>query len=666
MGFGGRTTNLRTGLALGALAFAAACSSASPDVTPATAATAVVEESVDSSGAPAQPAPDNELSTTPSDSEDPTDADDAQGTNGESVSRFNAIKVGDCWNDELDAAGVATTIVVPCDGRHMHETIARSVAPWGPDELYPGQTELTRRLVDDLCTPATVEFAGATTETLPIRTWLWYPSVEEWNAGDRTVVCTVGASADGLEPSFKVGTAAGAGLVTDDAVVARGVVDGASDLYLTRQRDILYRITSGSHEVALAPPQVLETGLLFSGSLAVDGAEQASVPWLVDYTDPTRISSINIGELAGWEVSDAQLVVGASATVFAARSSEDDDWDIYLSAEGEAPTPLTNNPGDDRWPRVLPDESGVVYNADGQLWVMALDGRGSRQITDDPAQSDFEPSIAPDGSRIAFTSGRSGNEDIWVVNLDGTGLRNLTEHPSTDAWPFWSLDGERIYWQTDRLGASSHLMVMTSSGGDASYYSMELLTQGAVVSQATAGLLQERSLPLDGRERLPGEGNFNQIQGEPGELGEFEHSSGRVMVGLPAGWEVVEIDTGRAAQFIAAERIDTFSETWAIDGVMISLIDDNEAVWRSAIASADANRCDEDARDTSPAPAPNGDQLEITTIEFTCGEAAAWIVAVRNTTTETGLLLEAQFDLDPNREADEAWIIEVSQSIVWG
>lgn len=584
----------------------------------------------------------------------------------EYLGRFDAIAVGDCWNDEPDEAGTTLPTVVSCEDRHMHETFAHSEAPWGPNELYPGEGELAQRLADELCNPATIDFAGATTELLPIRTWLWYPSVEEWNAGDRTAMCTIATSSTDREAPFKVGTAAAGTLMTDDAIVARGVVDGASDLYLSRQRSILYRVTDGSHDVALAQPQVLETAMLFTGAPVVDEIAPATLPWLVDYADPTRISSLNVGELGGWEISDAQLVVGASSTVFAARASDDDDWDIYLSANGDDATQLTTNPGDDRWPRVLPDESGVVYNADGRIWMMDLDGGRQRPITDDVAGPDFEPSIAPDGSRIAFTSGRSGNEDIWVVNFDGTGLRNLTEHPSTDAWPFWSLDGERIYWQTDRLGVSSHIMVMTAAGENASYYSVELLTHGAVVPAGPAALLQDSAVPLDGRERLPGEGNFNQIQGEPGELGEFEHSSGRIVVGLPVGWEVVEIDTGRAAQFIAAERIDTFSETWAIDGVMISLIDDNEAVWRSAIASADANRCVEDASDTSLAPAPTGDELEITTIEFTCGQAAAWIVAVRNLTTEAGLLLEAQFDLLPDRAADEAWIIAVSQNIVWG
>jgi hypothetical protein len=646
-------------LALGLLATACASGDASDEAEPTD-----VRPTADIIAA-APDTPDTETDDAAAPTPEPSSGSDATDPDGDAefVGVFDAVEIGDCWNN--NAVGDAVPTVVPCDERHMHETFLRAEAPWEPGELYPGEDELARRLFDELCNPATIEFAGAATDELPIRTWLWYPTAADWNAGDRTILCTVATSSTDAEAPFKVGTAAAGTLTTDDAIVARGIVDGDTDLYLSRQQSILHRITSGAYRIAPAAPQVLETGLIFSGEFIVDDRELASRPWFVDYQDPTLVSSVDVGGLEGWDVSDGHLVLSATSTVFAARETDDQDWDIFISSDATGAVQLTDNPGDDRWPRVLPDETGIVYNADGRLWIMDIDGDNKRPITDDEAGPDFEPTIAPDGSQIAFTSGRSGDEDVWLVNLDGSGLRNLTNHPSTDAWPFWSPDGERLYWQTDRLGVNSHIMMMTAQGENPSYYSRELLTQGAVVSGEAAALLEAAAVPLDGRARLPGEGNFNQIEGEPGELGGFEHSSGRVAIGLPVGWEVVEIDTGRAAQFIAAERIDTFSETWAIDGVMVTLIEDNEAVWRSAIASADANRCVEDARSESPSAAPNGDELKITTIEFTCGQAAAWIVAVRNTVTETGLLLEAQFDLAPSREADEAWIIEVSQNIVW-
>ena len=48
-------------------------------------------------------------------------------------------------------------------------------------------------------------------------------------------------------------------------------------------------------------------------------------------------------------------------------------------------------------------------------------------LTNDPAP-DWAPAWSPDGSEIAFYSGRSGNRDIFVVPSGGGPLRQLTTH----------------------------------------------------------------------------------------------------------------------------------------------------------------------------------------------------------------------------------------------
>jgi len=40
--------------------------------------------------------------------------------------------------------------------------------------------------------------------------------------------------------------------------------------------------------------------------------------------------------------------------------------------------------------------------------------------------ADHGPTISPDGSRIAFSSGRTGIEQIWVAGADGSNPRQLT------------------------------------------------------------------------------------------------------------------------------------------------------------------------------------------------------------------------------------------------
>jgi Tol biopolymer transport system component len=47
--------------------------------------------------------------------------------------------------------------------------------------------------------------------------------------------------------------------------------------------------------------------------------------------------------------------------------------------------------------------------------VIPAIGGTARQITLDGGGS---PTWSPDGSQIAFVSGRSGNSDIWVIDVD--------------------------------------------------------------------------------------------------------------------------------------------------------------------------------------------------------------------------------------------------------
>lgn len=45
-----------------------------------------------------------------------------------------------------------------------------------------------------------------------------------------------------------------------------------------------------------------------------------------------------------------------------------------------------------------------------------------------------KPSIR---SRIAFISGRDGNDEIYVMNSDGSQQTRLTNNPARDWWPNW-------------------------------------------------------------------------------------------------------------------------------------------------------------------------------------------------------------------------------------
>jgi Tol biopolymer transport system component len=79
--------------------------------------------------------------------------------------------------------------------------------------------------------------------------------------------------------------------------------------------------------------------------------------------------------------------------------------------------------GQPRQVSLSPDAQFVVYDAprdlpslQSQLVIVGMDGAPPRVLIDEPAD-DFNPFWTPDGQRVFFTSDRSGSIDGWVVDV---------------------------------------------------------------------------------------------------------------------------------------------------------------------------------------------------------------------------------------------------------
>lgn len=94
-----------------------------------------------------------------------------------------------------------------------------------------------------------------------------------------------------------------------------------------------------------------------------------------------------------------------------------------------------------------------------------------RRLTDDPA-GNFEPAIAPDGTRVAFASSRDGNAELYVQPLVGGGGRRLTDASRDDWNPAWSPDGTQLAFLSDRTG-SDRVHLVAATGGEARRLSSE-------------------------------------------------------------------------------------------------------------------------------------------------------------------------------------------------
>ncbi len=93
---------------------------------------------------------------------------------------------------------------------------------------------------------------------------------------------------------------------------------------------------------------------------------------------------------------------------------------------------------------VSPDGQTIVFDHLGDLFTVPITGGDATQLTSGMA-FDAQPRFSPDGARVVFTSDRSGGQNVWIIALDGsdttqvtTGGANRTESPD------WAPDGEYV------------------------------------------------------------------------------------------------------------------------------------------------------------------------------------------------------------------------------
>jgi Tol biopolymer transport system component len=90
----------------------------------------------------------------------------------------------------------------------------------------------------------------------------------------------------------------------------------------------------------------------------------------------------------------------------------------------------------------------------------------TRLLTPTSAIIETEPALSPDGTRIAYSSNESGNNDIWVQQIATGHKINLTkDYEGDDGMSAWSADGDWIAFSSERNDGG--IFVMSALGGPA-------------------------------------------------------------------------------------------------------------------------------------------------------------------------------------------------------
>jgi Tol biopolymer transport system component len=104
----------------------------------------------------------------------------------------------------------------------------------------------------------------------------------------------------------------------------------------------------------------------------------------------------------------------------------------------------------------------IAYGTDGirRTQFAWFDRAGKRlETVGTPDQRSMaNPSLSPDGNRLAFSRAVGGNWDVYVLDMQGA-VSQVTSARSLDFNPVWSMDGRQIFYQSNNASISSRSVI---------------------------------------------------------------------------------------------------------------------------------------------------------------------------------------------------------------
>jgi Tol biopolymer transport system component len=309
------------------------------------------------------------------------------------------------------------------------------------------------------------------------------------------------------------------------------------------------------------------------------------------------------------------------ADVFGAFDAGD-VWGIDIATSSE--TKLVEDAFN---PAFSPDGRSITYDASRsgprRIWTSDSNGHNPQQITTDVSEeaSHVRPRWSADGKRIVFQNIERTKFNIRMVTVDGRQMTWVTNDVNNNLNPVWSLNGDYVYFSSDR-------------GGGYNVWRINILANGEPAGQAQqvttgAGQDVELSISPDGK-RL----GFSVLK-QNADLWRLPVSP---VSGKP---------NGQPESVISTTREDSRG-SWSPDGSRIAFNSDRSGdmnIWVYSLADGSTRQITRGpGGDFQPEWSPNGKQLVF--FSSRNGNADIWKVDVESGAM-TQVTQEGATDINP-------------------
>jgi Tol biopolymer transport system component len=156
-----------------------------------------------------------------------------------------------------------------------------------------------------------------------------------------------------------------------------------------------------------------------------------------------------------WSPDGARILFKSNRAHYTGPAPEtgNPDWDLYLmNADGSGVRRLTTDPGNEGDPTWAPDGRSIVFSSDadsrGDLFRLCLDDMRLERLTRHFVGRAIMPAVSPDGKTIGFAAQTLRAGEFWNYQVHLFDVPTRQSRPLATSggacWPAWSPDGRYL------------------------------------------------------------------------------------------------------------------------------------------------------------------------------------------------------------------------------